>query len=64
MNRVKTALAVALVFLSLAGCRQQVHYADCAEARAAGVAPISSGQPGYRTELDRDGNGVACEASP
>lgn len=33
----------------------------CADARAAGVAPIHRGQPGYRSELDRDGDGVACE---
>lgn len=33
----------------------------CADARAAGVAPIHRGQPGYRSELDRDDDGVACE---
>lgn len=36
----------------------------CAQAWAAGVAPITSGQPGYRAELDRDHDGVACEPSP
>lgn len=38
-----------------------VHYRNCAEARAAGAAPIYRGQPGYRQGLDRDGDGVACE---
>ncbi len=38
-----------------------VYYFRCAEARAAGVAPIYAGQPGYRSALDRDGDGVACE---
>jgi hypothetical protein len=38
-----------------------VYYADCAAAEAAGAAPISRGRPGYRTELDRDGDGVACD---
>lgn len=36
-------------------------YRNCAEARAAGVAPIYRGQPGYADHLDRDGDGVACE---
>lgn len=38
-----------------------VYYANCAAARAAGVAPIYQGQPGYRAGLDRDGDGIACE---
>lgn len=38
-----------------------VYYRNCAEARAAGAAPIYRGQAGYRPELDRDGDGVACE---
>lgn len=38
-----------------------VYYSDCAEARAAGAAPISAGEPGYRSELDRNGDGIACE---
>ena len=29
--------------------------------RAAGVAPIYAGQPGYREEMDGDLDGVACE---
>ncbi|GIW28889.1 MAG: hypothetical protein KatS3mg070_2252 [Meiothermus sp.] len=38
-----------------------VYYRNCAEARAAGAAPIYRGQPGYRPGLDRDGDGIACE---
>lgn len=38
-----------------------VYYANCSEARAAGVAPIYAGQPGYSRKLDRDGDGIACE---
>ena len=37
------------------------YYKNCAEARAAGVAPIHKGDPGYRPGLDRDGDGIACE---
>lgn len=39
-----------------------VYYANCTAARAAGAAPIYRGQPGYRSGLDRDGDGIACEA--
>ena len=39
-----------------------VYYPTCAAARAAGAAPIHQGQPGYSRKLDRDGDGVACEA--
>lgn len=38
-----------------------VYYGSCAEARAAGAAPLHVGEPGYRSGLDRDGDGVACE---
>lgn len=34
---------------------------SCAAARAAGVAPLHRGDPGYSPSLDRDGDGVACE---
>ncbi|MGW6258632.1 excalibur calcium-binding domain-containing protein [Streptomyces sp. NPDC055085] len=36
-------------------------YENCDAARAAGAAPLHRGDPGYRDELDRDGDGVACE---
>ncbi|WP_227711427.1 excalibur calcium-binding domain-containing protein [Novosphingobium ovatum] len=41
-----------------------VFWPSCSSARAAGAAPIYSGQPGYRPPLDRDGDGVACEPVP
>jgi len=37
------------------------YYANCTAAKAAGAAPLYRGQPGYRSALDRDGDGVACE---
>ena len=37
------------------------YYASCADARAAGAAPLRRGDPGYRAGLDRDDDGVACE---
>jgi hypothetical protein len=40
------------------------YYPGCAAARAAGVAPIYEGEPGYREEMDGDGDGIACEPYP
>ncbi|MXO58563.1 hypothetical protein GRI89_03275 [Altererythrobacter salegens] len=37
------------------------YYPNCAAARAAGAAPIRRGEPGYRPQLDADGDGIACE---
>ena len=37
------------------------YYANCTAVRAAGAAPLYSYQPGYRSGLDGDGDGVACE---
>ncbi len=37
------------------------YYANCSAARAAGVTPIYSGEAGYRSGLDRDRDGIACE---
>ena len=40
---------------------QATYYPNCSAARAAGVAPLYRGQPGYASTLDRDNDGVACE---
>lgn len=40
---------------------QAVYYPGCNAVRAAGKAPLLAGQPGYRSEMDGDGDGVACE---
>ena len=37
------------------------YYANCSEAREAGVTPLFEGDPGYADHLDRDHDGVACE---
>ncbi|MEU2359061.1 excalibur calcium-binding domain-containing protein [Streptomyces misionensis] len=37
------------------------YYENCDAAREAGAAPLIRGEPGYRDELDREGDGVACE---
>ena len=43
--------------------QSSVYYKNCQAARDAGAAPLYRGNPGYRSELDRDGDGVACEWS-
>ena len=37
------------------------YYRNCAAAHAAGVYSISRGAPGYRSALDADNDGRACE---
>ena len=58
---VALALGVALSAVVAAPALADVQYASCAEARAAGAAPMRVGEPGYRLGLDRDRDGVACE---
>ena len=41
--------------------RQALYYPRCDFARAVGGAPILAGEPGYRSALDGDGDGIACE---
>ena len=43
---------------------QSVYFASCADAVAAGKAPLYPGQPGYRQELDPQNVGVACQPGP
>lgn len=38
-----------------------VYYDNCDAVRAAGKAPLYRGDPGYRSGLDRDDDGIACE---
>ena len=63
----KKTLTVAVIAATIASttalppAHAEVYYKNCSEARAAGAAPIHNGQPGYSTNLDRDGDGIACE---
>ncbi len=43
------------------GSENSVYYSGCREAQAAGAAPLYRGQPGYRTGMDGDNDGIACE---
>lgn len=38
------------------------HYSGCDEARANNHENIDSWEPSYRSEMDGDGDGVACES--
>ena len=46
---------------AVAPTASSTYYNNCADARAAGAAPLYAGQPGYRAGLDGDHDGVACE---
>ena len=37
------------------------YYPGCDQVRAAGKAALRYGEPGYRTDMDGDGDGIACE---
>ncbi|QNA87205.1 excalibur calcium-binding domain-containing protein [Sphingomonas sp. So64.6b] len=37
------------------------YWSGCKEAREAGIAPIYRDEPGYRSEMDGDNDGIACE---
>lgn len=37
------------------------HWSGCNDVRAAGAAPLYEGEPGYREDMDGDGDGIACE---
>lgn len=57
------AVATSLGLAGLVVAAPPAHaYTSCAQARAAGAAPLYAGQPGYSRNLDRDGDGVACES--
>jgi hypothetical protein len=43
------------------GVADVAYYENCSAAYAAGVSNIPAGAPGYRPELDRDQDGIACE---
>ncbi|MFL9840923.1 excalibur calcium-binding domain-containing protein [Sphingomonas sp. ST-64] len=45
----------------IAAVERSRYFSGCDEARAAGVAPIHRGSPGYRSGMDGDGDGIACE---
>ena len=37
------------------------YWKGCNDARDAGTAPIYRGEPGYRSRMDGDDDGIACE---
>ena len=41
--------------------QESTYFPNCKKAKESGAAPLHRGDPGYREELDRDGDGIACE---
>lgn len=60
MNKFAIALVIAVGF---AASPPSDGYASCTQAAKDGATNIAEGSPGYSSELDRDGDGVACESS-
>lgn len=57
----KRALPLALL-LALTACNDTgPTYRSCNEVSAANAAPLHKGDPGYSRDLDRDGDGTACD---
>lgn len=54
-------LAVALGLMRARAPQDGDFWPGCDSARAAGTAPIYAYEPGYRQEMDGDGDGIACE---
>ncbi len=70
---VMAAIAAVMLYLGLTtqfpglqtmAREHRTFYRNCDAARAAGVAPIRIGEPGYRPQLDHDRDGWACEPWP
>ncbi len=56
------ALGVFLVGMALTRWEDlPTFYFNCGIARTFGAAPIKRGEPGYRSGLDADNDGIACE---
>ncbi|MGH3654586.1 excalibur calcium-binding domain-containing protein [Glutamicibacter sp.] len=60
--RIAEQEAIEEVYEAPAPAPASAFYANCTEARAAGAAPISRGEPGYASHLDRDGDGIGCDS--
>lgn len=41
---------------------EDIYFSNCKEAKTKGYKNIKKGHPGYSEDLDRDGDGVACES--
>jgi hypothetical protein len=58
---VSTAPAPPLPLAAPTDPAADIYYKNCTAARAAGAAPLHIGEPGYRSALDGDKDGIACE---
>ncbi|MGV0634454.1 excalibur calcium-binding domain-containing protein [Mycolicibacillus trivialis] len=58
---VAACLVVAGLGLSPSASAAGPPYKNCAAAHADGASNMTPDHPGYRSGLDRDGDGIACE---
>jgi hypothetical protein len=57
----KKIIVAALALCALTACKDMGEFHSCQEASKAHAAPLHRGEAGYGADLDRDGDGVACE---
>ena len=57
----RRAVSSASAALRAVSSSSRREFANCSQARAAGAAPVRTGDPGYGRRLNRDGDGVRCE---
>lgn len=56
-----TAATAPATTAATAPATSAVYYENCTAVKNAGKAPLYQGQPGYRSALDADHDGIACE---
>ncbi len=54
-------LAVSAGLMRARAPQEGDNWSGCNAARAAGTAPIYAGEPGFRSDMDGDSDGIACE---
>jgi len=64
MSLAAAALAAGFGVLAAPPAIADPPYMNCSEAHADGRYNIPSDDPAYRDNLDRDGDGYACEPKP
>lgn len=58
MRKIYIIFLLAIHFFSFSS---NLYFKNCSEAKEKGYSNIKKGESGYRPELDRDNDGIACE---
>lgn len=58
----KKMIIIFLMTIQFVGFSKNIYFKNCSEARSRGYSNIRKGEAGYRPQLDRDKDGIACES--